>query len=85
MTVGIKFDAKTLKIDERIANLLQGQQTVLGIIWRRNIVIVRRRKILLIHHKTFLCCVTKIKLKTQPMREIAGIATNTIPMGLLVY
>ncbi len=63
MTVGIKFDEKTLKIDERIANLLQGQQTVLGIIWRRNIVIVRRRKILLIHHKTFLCCVTKIKLK----------------------
>ena len=35
MTVGIKFDEKTVKIDERIANLLQGQQTVLGIIWRK--------------------------------------------------
>ena len=27
----------------------------------------------------------KNQAKTQPMKEIAGIATNTIPMGLLVY
>ncbi len=56
MTVGIKFDEKTLKIDERIANLLQGQQTVLGIIWRRNIVIVRRRKIFHTSQNISLLC-----------------------------
>ena len=32
---------------------------------------------------SLLC--NKNQAKTQPMKEIAGIATNTIPMGLLVY
>ena len=32
---------------------------------------------------SLLC--NKNQAKTQRMKEIAGIATNTIPMGLLVY
>ena len=46
--------------------------------------LVCRRKILLTSQNISLLC-NKNQAKTQPMKEIVGIATNTISMGLLMY